>query len=112
MPTVVLGGITLKNGADYTVKYANNVNAGKATATIVGKGSYAGSKKATFVISYSAMFADVNEKTYHVEDIIWLANNGISKGWEMKDGTLEFRPGQSSRSRAKIWQRSFIVWMA
>ena len=41
--TVTLAGVTLKAGTDYTVSYANNVNPGTATATVTGKGSYAGS---------------------------------------------------------------------
>jgi hypothetical protein len=48
--TVTYGGKTLVNGTDYTVAYANAINAGTATATITGKGSYTGSKSASFTI--------------------------------------------------------------
>lgn len=48
--TVTSAGKTLTEGTDYTVEYANNVNAGTATVTITGKGSYTGSKSATFTI--------------------------------------------------------------
>ncbi|MBQ6662164.1 MAG: cell wall-binding repeat-containing protein, partial [Firmicutes bacterium] len=47
---VVLDGKALVKGVDYTVSYANNTNAGKATVTIKGKGDYAGSIKKTFKI--------------------------------------------------------------
>jgi hypothetical protein len=40
----------LKNGTDYTVSYSNNINPGKATLIIKGKGDYAGTKKINFVI--------------------------------------------------------------
>lgn len=40
-----------KNEGDYTVKYENNVNAGKAEITIIGKGDYQGQKKTSFTIS-------------------------------------------------------------
>ncbi|KAB8288598.1 internalin [Bifidobacterium ramosum] len=40
-------------------------------------------------------FADVTSKTPHTEDISWLASTGISTGWTRKDGTREFRGGQS-----------------
>ena len=36
--------------------------------------------------------SDVDEKTDHADDIAWLAANGISKGWENPDGTVDFRP--------------------
>ncbi|MFR0604864.1 InlB B-repeat-containing protein [Bifidobacterium pseudolongum subsp. globosum] len=37
------------------------------------------------------VFRDVNNMTPHREDIVWLADNGISTGWLMPDGTYEFR---------------------
>ena len=37
-------------------------------------------------------FVDVTNSTSHHEEIDWLAEQGISKGWTMKDGTVEFRP--------------------
>ena len=40
----------LKEGTDYTVKYANNTNAGKATITITGKGNYQGTLQEYFTI--------------------------------------------------------------
>ncbi|MCD8038560.1 MAG: leucine-rich repeat protein, partial [Lachnospiraceae bacterium] len=48
---VSYGKETLQNGTDYTVSYSDNVNAGTATVTIKGKGNYAGTKKAVFVIT-------------------------------------------------------------
>ncbi len=47
-------GKTLKANTDYTVAYTNNTNAGKATVTVTGKGSYAGTKTATFTITPAA----------------------------------------------------------
>ncbi len=48
--TVTYGGKTLTEGTDYTLSYANNVNAGEGTVTVMGKGSYSGSKTAKFTI--------------------------------------------------------------
>ena len=48
--TVTLGDKTLTAGTDYTVSYANNVNAGTATVTVTGAGEYFDSAQATFVI--------------------------------------------------------------
>lgn len=43
-------GISLKNGTDYQITYANNLNAGTGTATIKGINAYTGSIKKTFRI--------------------------------------------------------------
>ena len=48
--TVTRGAKTLVAGTDYTVGYANNINAGTATVTITGIGDYTGTKAATFRI--------------------------------------------------------------
>ena len=53
-PTVVAGGVTMKQGVDYAVSYSNNVNAGTATVTVTGKGGYTGEAKATFAITSAA----------------------------------------------------------
>ena len=48
--TVKDGDTTLKAGTDYTVAYANNTKAGKATVTITGMGDYEGVIKKNFLI--------------------------------------------------------------
>lgn len=50
-PTVTLDGATLTAGTDYVLSYANNVNAGTATITITGTGSYTGTISTTFAIT-------------------------------------------------------------
>ncbi len=52
--TVKDGDKKLTKGTDYTVSYKNNKNAGTATMTIKGKGSYTGSVKKTFKINKAA----------------------------------------------------------
>lgn len=37
-------------------------------------------------------FSDVNSSTPHRKAILWLASQGISKGWDNGDGTFSFRP--------------------
>lgn len=54
-PVVVLNGKTLAKGTDYTVSYANNINAGIATVTISGTGAYAGDQTVTFIIDKAAL---------------------------------------------------------
>jgi len=48
--TVKDGEKALVEGEDYTVTYADNTNAGTATATITGMGNYAGEREAAFEI--------------------------------------------------------------
>lgn len=48
--SVTYNGKSLRKGTDYTVAYANNVNAGTATITITGKGNYEGTTTTTFQI--------------------------------------------------------------
>ena len=47
---VKLGSITLKNGTDYSIAYANNVYPGKAKGTITGKGVFSGGLVVPFTI--------------------------------------------------------------
>ncbi len=48
--TVKYGSKTLTKGTDYTVAYKNNINAGKATAAITGKGNYTGTVNEYYTI--------------------------------------------------------------
>ena len=38
-----------------------------------------------------ALFNDVNAETSHLNEVYWLAQTGVSKGWENADGTCSFR---------------------
>lgn len=49
-PVLKVGGLTLKEGRDYTLSYRNNVKAGTATVVVSGKGNYTGSKTTGFKI--------------------------------------------------------------
>lgn len=58
--TVKLGSTKLKQGTDYTVSYKNNKNAGTATVTVTGKGSFSGTKTASFKISKASQALKVS----------------------------------------------------
>ena len=49
-PAVRLGGRTLSEGADYALSFRDNTDAGTATLTVTGRGSYTGTKSVTFRI--------------------------------------------------------------
>lgn len=69
-PGVVVetGSRTLVQGTDYTVSYANNVNAGTATITVTGIGKYSGTQTANFVIEPKSMqsleTSEIADRTY------------------------------------------------
>ncbi len=52
--TVRDGAMLLERNVDYTVSYENNVNAGTASVTVTGSGSYIGAKVLYFTIQYEA----------------------------------------------------------
>ncbi|MBQ6346368.1 MAG: InlB B-repeat-containing protein, partial [Clostridia bacterium] len=63
-------GETLAEGVDYAVTYTDNVNVGTATATVTGKGDYAGQVSKTFTIKKAALTvtAEAKSKTYGEDD--------------------------------------------
>ena len=52
--TVKMDQTTLKEEADYTVSYSNNVNVGTAKVTVTGVGEYEGTQTVTFTITKSS----------------------------------------------------------
>ena len=89
-PTVIVtvGGKTLTEGKDYTLTFANNVNAGPATVTVKGASDYTGeaTKEFTIVKADNSVTAapTPNTPTYNGE-----AHNLISAG-EASFGTMVY----------------------
>lgn len=50
-PSVTIGDKTLVEGTDYTLSYADNVNAGTASVTVTGTGNYTGTQTKSFAIA-------------------------------------------------------------
>ena len=48
--TVYFQNKTLVGGVDYTITYLDNINVGTARVVVTGRGNYAGTKQATFII--------------------------------------------------------------
>ncbi|MCD7769352.1 MAG: MBG domain-containing protein [Oscillospiraceae bacterium] len=71
--TVTFYGATLTEGTDYTVTYSDNTNAGIATVTVEGFGSYSGTVTKEFSISPAAIpsvvISTVASKTYDGEAV-------------------------------------------
>ncbi len=56
--TLTMNGAELVLGKDYSVEYIKNVNVGKATIILTGKGGFTGTVKKTFTIQADASVAD------------------------------------------------------
>lgn len=50
VPTVTYGGLTLKEGTDYTLSWSNNTDKGTANVIITGCGNFTGTKSQSFSI--------------------------------------------------------------
>lgn len=68
-PTVTVkdGNTTLTSTDDYTATYSNNINAGTATVTVTGKGSYIGSKTASFTIAKANQTVNLGVASSRIE---------------------------------------------
>ena len=82
---VEFNGKKLQEGVDYTVEYADNVEAGKATATITGIGNYEGEASANFYVGR----CDLNDDTrIKIAYIYWEDYDGAkhTPRVEVRDG--------------------------
>ncbi|MBR5283771.1 MAG: S-layer homology domain-containing protein, partial [Clostridia bacterium] len=81
-PTVEVkdGEYTLKKGADYQIKFENNIEVGTATMKIVGVGPYyKGTIVKTFEIA-KVTFADVKADAYYAPAVLWAVEKNITNG--------------------------------
>ena len=84
---VNFNGKPLVEGVDYTVEYADNVEAGKATATITGMGNYTGEASANFYVGR----VDLNDETrINIAYIYWEDYDGAkhTPRVEVRDGLV------------------------
>jgi len=82
-PVVVLNGETLIKDQDYTVSYANNVNAGQATVTVTGMGNYTGSANGNMTVNAKPITVTIqNATSIYGEALAELkaTDNGIVNG--------------------------------
>ena len=102
-PKVTWQGMTLVAGTDYSVSYANNVNAGTAKMTISGKGNFAGTKSVNFSIVKvdRNVWKTVGGKTYYY------GADGQPVRWGQKIGGHWYYFTGSG-----VMQRGWITWNA
>lgn len=65
--TVKTGTTTLIEGADYSISYANNTNAGTATVTVTGTGNYVGTVSKQFTINKANQSIQVSDDTLNLK---------------------------------------------
>lgn len=80
--TVKVGGKALTAGKHYTAAYTNNINPGKATVTLTGKGSYTGTVTKTFKIKPAAVSALAAETTASKITLEWQGSE-VYSGYEI-----------------------------
>lgn len=98
---VSCGSLYLRNGADYTVSYSNNINAGKAKVTVAGIGGYKGKLTKEFEIEkanqeisaqpaadtiYVGKTEKINVSEAYGQLGFWVSNDKVAK--VSNDGTL------------------------
>ena len=77
---VTLNGTELAS-SDYTVSYSDNVNAGTATVTVIGRGNYTGTASQTFTInSVSTTDENITVVEGGSETVLTIDDRGIQQG--------------------------------
>jgi len=132
--TVDDGSKTLVKGTDYTVKYSNNVDIGRAKITISGKGNYMGTKTVTFrIVDYPPIpvvelipdfkWRKISGKWYYMDmfgtvtagfaDIdgakYYFSDSGVMlTGWQKIDGVWYYFAGSGEMKTG--WVKSGGKW--
>lgn len=88
--TVRVGTASLRKDSDYTVVYQNNVNVGKASVTVEGKGNYTGKVTETFLI---------NPKGTSISGKIVARAKGFTVKWKKQPKNITGYQVQYSTSR-------------
>ena len=77
-PTLTFAGATLVEGVDYTLAYADNVEAGTATVTITGRGNFEGDITQTFTIDQPQPDQAISYLCIAGDGATWTKGSGTS----------------------------------
>ena len=80
----------LKEGADYTVKYSNNVKAGTAKVTVSGVGYYKGQTSSTFTIYPNKTSLSSAKNKKRCKAVLKWKKNSQADGYEIVYGTSSY----------------------
>lgn len=84
--TVIFSGKKLKANTDYTVKYSNNIAAGRAKVTITGKGGYKGTVVKYFKILPAKQKIKALTPLANSFAVTWTKDSGVT-GYQVMYGT-------------------------
>lgn len=84
--TVIFSGKKLKANTDYTVKYSNNIAAGRAKVTITGKGGYKGTAVKYFKILPAKQKIKALTPLANSFAVTWTKDSGVT-GYQVMYGT-------------------------
>ena len=90
-PKVIIkdGNYQLQSGKDYSLKWKNNINAGTATITVIGKGYYTGTKEIHFIIKPAkVVLSSVKSSKATTGVATWESMKGVS-GYQVYYATSE-----------------------
>jgi hypothetical protein len=82
--SVTAGATLLASGSDYSVAYSDNVEVGTATATITGRGNYAGAATATFEITFAMPTSGLRLASRGSLVVVLFDEIGGAKGYEVR----------------------------
>ena len=99
--TVTLGGKKLVSGTDFTVDYKANKNPGKATVTITGKGTYTGTKSATFKIKLGTTKISKLKAAKRAITVKWKRQKSGKVGYQIRYSTKKSMKGAKIRTVKK-----------
>ena len=108
LTVVKFGETVLKYGRDYSITYKNNVDVGKATMTVTGKGSFAGTIKKTFKIAPpAAVLTGVTSTASGRMTVHWEKQREQTTGYEIEYSTK--RDFSSESKKLKVTRNTVIA---
>ena len=108
LTVVKFGETVLKYGSDYSITYKNNVDAGKATMTVTGKGSFAGTIKKTFKIAPpAAVLTGVTSTASGRMTVHWEKQREQTTGYEIEYSTK--KDFSSESKKLKVTRNTVIA---
>ncbi len=108
-PTVMLGDVELREGADYTLAFFNNVKVGTATMRVTGTGTYfTGQKEVSFLILRRSInhgtFGEIATQVYTGKDLkptVVVTYNGNTLA-ESADYTLMYKDNRRTGTASVV----------
>lgn len=82
-PVVKLGSRTLKAGTDYKISYKSNINVGRATMIIRGRGKYTGTITKTFIIKPKPTALTLLKRNGSIMTVCWKRQSKQTSGYQI-----------------------------